>query len=200
MEVATSHRNQNSTGPHAVGAASLIVGGMVPIDGQRGLVKQQGGLFPLCKKIIGFVAEMCQASYNSIAKTTCRSPSGRLPAVAEFQGRGGRVPPHPDTSPSRQPQPPCYPLPMQPANKALDQHTPAPWRSSPAWPASATTCGSAPDSRRLFLTGEKMAQRFCRWGRIRQLRPLNRKQPPGAPAPTPAATASSKDMRRPRWG
>ena len=45
MEVAISHRNQNSTGPHPVEAASLIVGGMVHIDAQRRLVKQQEGLF-----------------------------------------------------------------------------------------------------------------------------------------------------------
>ena len=109
MEVATSHRNQNSTGPHAVGAASLIVGGMVRIDGQRGLVKQQGGLFTLCKKIIGIVAEMCQASYNSIAETTYRNPSARLPAVAEFQGRGAArcTPPALTRAPRANPNPPA---------------------------------------------------------------------------------------------
>ena len=52
MEVAISHRNHNSTGPHAVGTASLLVGGMVRIETQRGLVKQQEGLLPLCKKFL----------------------------------------------------------------------------------------------------------------------------------------------------
>ena len=82
MEVAISHRNHNSTIHHPVGAASLIVGRMVRIDGQRRPVKQQRGLFPLCKKILGFVAATCQASYKSIAKTTCRSHPARIPAEA----------------------------------------------------------------------------------------------------------------------
>ena len=51
MEVAISHRNQNSTGPHVDGTASLIVGGMVRIDAQRRLVKQQEGLLSFCKKV-----------------------------------------------------------------------------------------------------------------------------------------------------
>ena len=52
---------------------------------------------------------------------------------------------------------------MQHACKALDQHiatTPSPWRAAPAWSAwsaSTTVCDSAPNSRRLFLTGAKMA-------------------------------------------
>ena len=70
MEVAISHRNQNVTSPHAVGGANLVVGGMVCIDGQRRPVKQHGGLLPLCKIILGFVAKMRQASYKSNAKTT----------------------------------------------------------------------------------------------------------------------------------
>ena len=70
MQIANSHRNHNSTGPHAIGTASLLVGGMVRIDGQRGPVKQQGGLFPICKKLLGFIAETCQARYRSNAKTT----------------------------------------------------------------------------------------------------------------------------------
>ena len=45
---------------------------------------------------------------------------------------------------------------MQPANKALNQHTPAPWRADPAWSAATTVCDSAPKSRRLFLTGAKV--------------------------------------------
>ena len=82
MEVSISHRNHNSTGPHAVGIASLIVGGMVRIETQRGLVMQQEGLFALYKKILGFVAGTCQVSYKSIAKTTCRSHPARIPAEA----------------------------------------------------------------------------------------------------------------------
>ena len=52
MEVAISHRNHNIAGPHPDGTASLIVGGMVRIDGQRGLGQNQGGLLPLCKKFL----------------------------------------------------------------------------------------------------------------------------------------------------
>ena len=52
MEVAISHRNHNSTGPHAVGTASLLVGGMVLIDGQKGLVMQQGGCFLSAKRFL----------------------------------------------------------------------------------------------------------------------------------------------------
>ena len=85
MEVAISHRNQNSTGPHAVGPANPLVARTVRIEAQSRRVKQQGGVFPLCKKIIGFVAEMRQASYKSNAKTTSRSRSARLPANAAIQ-------------------------------------------------------------------------------------------------------------------
>ena len=74
---AISHRNQNITGPHAVGRADLILGGMVRIDGQRRLGKQQGRLLPLCKKPFGFVAKVCQASYDSNAKTTLNNPTAR---------------------------------------------------------------------------------------------------------------------------
>ena len=70
MEVEISHRNQNITDPYAVGRAGLIVVGMVRIDGQRRLGKQQGRLLPLCTKLFGFVAKVCQASYDSNAKTT----------------------------------------------------------------------------------------------------------------------------------
>ena len=74
---AISHRNQNITGPHAVGRPSLIVVGMVRIDGQRRLGKQQGRLIPLCKKLFGVVAKVCQASYDSNAKTTLNNPTAR---------------------------------------------------------------------------------------------------------------------------
>ena len=70
MAVTISHRNQNVTSPHAVGGANLVVGGMVCIDGQRRPVKQHEGLLPLCKKNLGIVAKMRQASYKSNAKTT----------------------------------------------------------------------------------------------------------------------------------
>ena len=75
MEATISHRNQNITDPHAVGRADLIVAGMVRIDGQRRLGKQQGRLLPLCKKLFGFVAKVCQASYDSNAKTTLNNPT-----------------------------------------------------------------------------------------------------------------------------
>ena len=185
MAVAISHRNQSSTSPHVDGTASLIVGGMVRIDGQRGLVKQQEGLFPICKKIFGFVAATCQASYRSIAKTTCRSHAARIPAEEAIlaparppfaqplskpvlraleAGRPAPAGTHPDTNPSRQRCSLRYPPPMERAFKELQQvitPTSAPWRSSPTWSVSTTTCRPAPESRRLFLTGAKMAQRFC---------------------------------------
>ena len=50
MEAAISLRNHNITGPHAVRRASLVIVGMVRIDGQRLRVKQQGRLFPLREK------------------------------------------------------------------------------------------------------------------------------------------------------
>ena len=80
MAVAISHRNRNITAPHAVGGARLAVGGMVCIDGQRRPVKQHEGLLPLCKKILGFIANLSQASYKSNAKTTSphRSQSRKL--------------------------------------------------------------------------------------------------------------------------
>ena len=52
MAITISHRNQNTTDPHASGRPSPVVGGMVRIDGQRCLGKYQEGLFPLCKKIL----------------------------------------------------------------------------------------------------------------------------------------------------
>ena len=73
MAITISHRNQTTTGPHAFGGLSLVIGGMVRIDGQGWLGKYQEGLFTLCKRILGFVANLCQASYKSISKTT--SPS-----------------------------------------------------------------------------------------------------------------------------
>ena len=73
MAITISHRNQTTTGPHAFGGLSLVIGGMVRIDGQGWLGKYQEGLFILCKRILGFVANLCQASYKSISKTT--SPS-----------------------------------------------------------------------------------------------------------------------------
>ena len=107
MEVAISHRNQNSTGPRAVGAANPNVGGTVRIEAQRPLVMQQGGLYPLCKKIIGFIAEMRQVSYKSNAKTTSRSRSARRPANAAIQKAAaelGNVTPHPHLAPPHTPQ------------------------------------------------------------------------------------------------
>ena len=99
---------------------------------------------------------------------------------------------------------------MEHACNDLAQHiasTSAPWRSLPAWPVPATVCGSAPDSRRLFLTGAKVGTNILYLERRRQLRPPRRnnlpqlhriaKQPPAAPAP--AAPTSNKDLRRLRW-
>ena len=192
MEVAISHRNQNIPIHHPVGAASPIVGRMVRSDGHRRPVKQQGWLFPLCKKILGFVAATCQASYKSIAKTTCRSHAARIPAEAVIlaparppfartlskpvlralegpvlraheAGRPAPAGTHPDTNPSRQRCSLSYPPPMERAFKELQQDitsTSAPWRSSHASSVSTTTFRPAPDTRRLFLTGAKMVQKF----------------------------------------
>ena len=70
MAVTISHRNQNITGPHAVGGPSPVISGMVRIDGQGCLGEYQEGLSPLCKKILGFIANLRQARYKSNAKTT----------------------------------------------------------------------------------------------------------------------------------
>ena len=94
MEAEISRLNRNITGPRAFGGPSLVIGGMVRIDGQRRLVKQHEGLLPLCKKILGFIANLRQASYKSIAKTT---PSGH--------SRDTQHPPRP--SPRRKPGPHC---------------------------------------------------------------------------------------------
>ena len=109
MEVAISHRNQNSTGPHAVGPANLTVARTVRIEAQSRRVKQQGGLFPICKKILGFIANLRQASYKSKAKTTSRSRSARLPANAAIQRAAaelGNSTPHPRIAPLH--TPPLY--------------------------------------------------------------------------------------------
>ena len=50
MEAEISHRNRNITGPRAFGGPSLVIGGMVRIDGQRRLVKQQGGIVSYLQK------------------------------------------------------------------------------------------------------------------------------------------------------
>ena len=66
MEVAISHRNQNSTSPHAVGAASLILGGLVRIDGRRGL---NGGCFPSAKYGCFFPAQQNRNETYQIARS-----------------------------------------------------------------------------------------------------------------------------------
>ena len=98
---------------------------------------------------------------------------------------------------------------MAHASKDLEQHiatTSAPSRSSRAQFASTTVCGSAPDSRRLFLTGAKLGIVFiCKNKHTSYDHPdettphksQSQKHPPGAP--TPVAQASNQDMRRLRW-
>ena len=73
MVDAIPHRNHNITAPHTVVCAVLNVGRMVHSDGQRRRVKQQEGWVPVLQKKIGFVAEMCQASYDSTTETSPRS-------------------------------------------------------------------------------------------------------------------------------
>ena len=89
MEAVISHRNRNITGPRAFGGPSLVIGGMVRIDGQRRLVKQQGGLFPICKKFLGFIANLRQASYKSIAKTTPPPVTAAIPNTHLARHPGG---------------------------------------------------------------------------------------------------------------
>ena len=92
MAITISHRNQNTTDPHASGRPSPVVGGMVRIDGQRWLVKYQEGpwtrpsspCFPL-QKNLGFIANLRQAHYKSNhSKTTPQ------------RATAGRETPHPD--------------------------------------------------------------------------------------------------------
>ena len=209
MEVATAHRNQNIPIHHPIRAASPIVGRMVRSDGHRPPVKQQEGMFLLCKKVFRFVAELCQASYDSITKTTppptpAASPTPATPRQAGFANpfalslskpvlralegpvlralEGGR-PPHPDTSPFPQPATPRYPPPMQPANKALNQHTPAPWRAAPASSASTTTSGSAPNSRGVVSHGRKHWDKDFIAKTNTPATTTPPKQPPATPAP-----------------
>ena len=73
MEVAISHRNQNSTSPHAVGAASLILGGWVRIDGRRGL---NGGCFPSARYGCFFPAQQHRNESNRPKQGRQRGGSG----------------------------------------------------------------------------------------------------------------------------
>ena len=102
----------------------------------------------------------------------------------------------------------CYPLPMEhEIPKSTSPPCPAPSRSTPARSASTTMCGSAPESRRLFLTGAKPGTKFCSWNESTSYDHPT-KQPRAAtpgreatPGPTaPAAPASYKDLRPLRWG
>ena len=82
MEVAISHRNQNSTSPHAVGAASLSLGGLVRIDGRRGLkgvvsLRQIRLFLPRAtasKRIKSTEAGECSA--GGVAGHICNGPNG----------------------------------------------------------------------------------------------------------------------------
>ena len=113
---------------------------------------------------------------------------------------------HPDTSPWRPGQRPRYPSPMQHACNDLNQDiasTSPPWRSSPAPRVSTIASASAPDSRRLFRTGAKVAQRSFVAGTNT---PATKKPRAATPArettswrsrrPAPAAPASNQDPRR----
>ena len=126
---AISHRNQNITNPHAVGRADLILVGMVRIDGQRLRVKQQGRLFSLCKKLFGFVAKVCQASYDSNAKTTLNNPTAR-------HGRDTLHSPHRHSRAGRNPE----------ARGASVRPEPVEGPPECVIPASAETPPPAPDS------------------------------------------------------
>ena len=118
MVVANPHRNHNITAPHTVVCAVLYVRDMVHSDGQSRRVKQQNGWVPVCKKKIGLVAEMCQASYDSNTETSPRSHETSNPTP-----RAAR---HPDTASL-----PCrsdrrYRLPMVVANSHRNHNITAP--------------------------------------------------------------------------
>ena len=124
MEVAISHRNQNSTGPHVDGTASLIVGGMVRFDAQRRLVKQQEGLFYLLQK--------------SFSIYSCNVPS---PLQIECQNN---LP----LSPARTP-PPSFPRRQEPPLRPHRRGHPA-----PATPASSRQRRRRKWARRVRCSGE----------------------------------------------
>ena len=98
MVVANSHRNHNITAPHTVVCAVLLVGRMVHSDGQSRRIKQQEGWVPVLQKKIGFVAEMCQASYDSTTETSPRSHETSNPTPSAAR--------HPDTASLPTPMPP----------------------------------------------------------------------------------------------
>ena len=72
---------------------------------------------------------------------------------------------------------------MQPANKALNQHTPAPWRAAPASSASTTTSGSAPNSRGVVSHGRKNWDKDFIAKTNTPATTTPPKQPPATPAP-----------------
>ena len=83
------------------------------------------------------------------------------------------------------PNPPLarYPPPMQPANKALNQHTPAQWRAAPVSSASTTTYGSAPNSRGVVSHGRKNRDKHLVAKTNTPATTTPPKQPPTTPAP-----------------
>ena len=176
MAVAISHRNRNITAPHAVGGARLVVGGIVRIDGQGCLGKYQGGLLSLCKKNFGFVAEMRQASYKSIAKTTSPSatvakprtptylvgsirdsvrPEGTRRACPECTQRG----PSAASSPRITPAPPSSPAsagtpPLTPGSTLTRPHCPHSGASATVSPWQSQSRTATGTSRLPMPTGE----------------------------------------------
>ena len=145
MALAISHRNRNSTGPRADVAGSLIVGGMVRIEAQRGLVKQQEGLFALCRKNLGFIAARAKSATYPLPK---QPAAAARPAFSrKRESRVQRRAAH--TRPSVSSPRPTLTRPHCP-------HAPAPGTLAPCKThSSTTTYGSAPESRGLFRTGAK---------------------------------------------
>ena len=137
MALTISHRNQTTTGPHAFGGLSLVIGGMVRIDGQGWLGKYQEGLFILCKKILGFVAEMRQASYKSISKTTSPPVTVATP---------------------RYPPPMEHEIPNANTNRALRAMAPRPHR-----PHRGPHAVQSPTAGGCFSRAQKWVPRFCSW-------------------------------------
>ena len=95
-------------------------------------------------------------------------------------------PHHPDTSPFPPRPTPRYPLPMEHANKALNQHiaTPSePPGSAPASSTSTTTYGSAPNSRGVVSHRRKNWDKDFVAKTNTPATTTPPKQPPATPAP-----------------
>ena len=180
MAVAISHRNRNITAPHADGGARLVVGGMVRIDGQGCLGKYQGGLSTFCEKILGFIANLSQASYKSNAKTTSPpvtvakfEPASTPPSVGVC-----RLPP-PGTVPSEQ------------AYKHVTRLL------APPRPRGTRGVGPAPEQRERWGSHEEVIRQENTIRRTCRLRFRTPARPPWPAAVTTVVASTLKRATRP---